>query len=242
MVCCIVACWCAMKRNIIANIKCDRQCIVYSVRCLCWQVWMVSQWSKIVTAGTINIQQCQHCSPHPRKTFPVCWVCWSYNLNTSCRAILYFIYFKFYFPVGSHADFNRTWLTGGQLLWLASVPFHSSMYLTDGNAQNKLLPLRWWTLLALLFMSTKCVLLHANVLAQAGTIKITHSQEHEDHREWNTTPPTLPTNNSHHHLWLTLEKLPKKTNRYTADSFRKFGISHSWPSASSFCLLLKARM
>lgn len=69
---------------------------------------------------------------------------------------------------------------------------------------SRLSPRRWWILLALLFMSIRHVLLHANVLAQAVTIKITYSQEHEDHREWNTTPPPHTDNNP----LLPLTKMP----------------------------------
>lgn len=111
--------------------------------------------------------------------------------------LFYLILFLCWLAYWSQSD-----STEKQLAWLYwAGPLYSSMTPTDKNAMSRLSPRRWWILLALLFMSIRHVLLHANVLPQAVTIKITYSQEHEDHREWNTTPPPH-TDNSHYRRWL----------------------------------------
>lgn len=78
----------------------------------------------------------------------VCQLCWWANWNT-CQPCL----------------------TSDRMSGRASCPADivqgllPGVWLTDRNAKNRLSPVRWWILLALLFMSHRYVLLHTNVLA-----------------------------------------------------------------------------
>ncbi len=141
--------------------------------------------SEPVTAGTINIPQCQPCSCHPRKilfSMPSLLMMW-FKYSPVSGPFYNSVAQLNYIFIGLHANFNLTLITERPVVLIVALGLFTVTWLNDGNEKNRLSPVIWWILFTLLFMSTRYVLLHANALAlkQAVIIKITHSQEHGDH-------------------------------------------------------------
>lgn len=98
--------------------------------------------SKIFTAGAINIPQCQHCSCYPRKLL-LLWICWWCDLNTCQICSIKFCCLFFF-------------LSACRLILIWHDKQKGQLPCLDWNAKNRLSPVRWWILLALLFMSNRC--------------------------------------------------------------------------------------